>query len=448
MNSKDKISSQEIVDLVASKASVSKRAAEEFLKMMITTIEDALLAGESVKIKGFGTFKLQWNEPRKSVNVQTGEDIVIEGYYKVGFAPDSSLKNLVNEPFAHLEPVTLDDDGEPKIEVVNESEEEIPEPLRIFTEQAFEIKNILSEINALSGDSNDDDGDVNDQDDFHYEIDTFDEDDEESESLVEEVVEEVVKPEVVEMKEDEPEVVEEPKVVNEVEAATEENKVVAEEVEPLAEIKEDVVEENISIQEATLPTDNSALESDSSAFLENVKPIRKKKRWLVPVIVLVVVGVVAALYFVYPPVTEFGNETYATVKDNVSKWLTSENRNMDEIEAVVIPKDTTEMDSVAIEPVVDSLQILFDTPRVYPEFIASATITKGSRLAWLSKKYYGLSDFWVYIYEANRDRFEDPDKIPEGALIHIPKLDPRLIDASNPRCVENAKKLHDLYVKR
>ncbi len=448
MNSKEKISSQEIVDLVASKASVSKRAAEEFLKMMITTIEDALLAGESVKVKGFGTFKLQWNEPRKSVNVQTGEDIIIEGYYKVGFVPDSSLKDLVNEPFAHLEPVTLDDDGEPKIAAASESEEEIPEPLRIFTEQAFEIKNILSEINALSGDSSDDDGDVNDQDDFHYEIDTFevDEDDEESESI-DEVVEETVKPEVVETKEDEPEIVEEPKVTI-VEAVAEESKIVTEEVEPLTEIKEDAVEEEITVQETPIKTDSSALESDSSAFLENVKPIKKKKHWFVPVIILVLVGIVAALYFVYPPVNEFGNETYTTVKDNVSKWLTPENKNLDEIEAVVIPKDTTEIDSVAIEPVVDSLQILFDTPRVYPEFIASATITKGSRLAWLSKKYYGLSDFWVYIYEANRDRFEDPDKIPEGSLIHIPKLDPRLIDASNPRCVENAKKLHDLYVKR
>lgn len=78
--SKEKISSQEITDLLASKASVSKRAAEEFLKVMIATAEDALLAGEVVKIKNFGTFKLLWNEPRKSVNVQTGEEIMLAGY--------------------------------------------------------------------------------------------------------------------------------------------------------------------------------------------------------------------------------------------------------------------------------------------------------------------------------------------------------------------------------
>ena len=103
---KEKISSQEIIDLVASKASVSKRAAEEFLKVMIASVEEALLAGEVVKIKNFGTFKLQWNEPRKSVNIQTGEEIMLIGYYKVVFIPDAVLKEQVNEPFAHLEPAT------------------------------------------------------------------------------------------------------------------------------------------------------------------------------------------------------------------------------------------------------------------------------------------------------------------------------------------------------
>ena len=81
---KEKISSQEIIDLVASKASVSKRAAEEFLKVMIATVEEALLGGDVVKIKNFGTFKLQWNESRKSVNVQTGEEITLLAGYREG----------------------------------------------------------------------------------------------------------------------------------------------------------------------------------------------------------------------------------------------------------------------------------------------------------------------------------------------------------------------------
>ena len=57
---KDKISSQEIIELLASKVSISRRASEEFLKVLIASVEDALLAGDIVKIKNFGTFKLHW----------------------------------------------------------------------------------------------------------------------------------------------------------------------------------------------------------------------------------------------------------------------------------------------------------------------------------------------------------------------------------------------------
>ena len=66
----------------------------------------------------------------------------------------------------------------------------------------------------------------------------------------------------------------------------------------------------------------------------------------------------------------------------------------------------------------------------------------------MGKKYYGLKDFWVYIYEANREKVSDPDKIPSGTIIYIPKLDSRLIDKENQRCIDKAKELHDLYVKK
>jgi len=82
------------------------------------------------------------------VNVQTGEEIILDGYHKVTFTPDSNLKDVVNEPFAHLEPIELDAKNEPVKESV--PQDEAFDPLRIFNEQASEIKDILSEINALS----------------------------------------------------------------------------------------------------------------------------------------------------------------------------------------------------------------------------------------------------------------------------------------------------------
>ncbi|OIP84255.1 MAG: hypothetical protein AUK44_03150 [Porphyromonadaceae bacterium CG2_30_38_12] len=147
--SKDKVSSHEMVEMVAAKLSVNKSVAEEFLKSLFAEIEQNLLNGEPVKIKDLGTFKLQWNEPRKSVNVQTGEVFTIEGYNKVVFIPEADLKQQVNEPFAHLEAITLEQNTIPVTEIEPENPEKL-DSLRNITEQATEIKDILLEIKALS----------------------------------------------------------------------------------------------------------------------------------------------------------------------------------------------------------------------------------------------------------------------------------------------------------
>ena len=513
MNSKEKISSQEIIDLVATKASVSKRAAEEFLKVMIATIEEALLAGETVKVKGFGTFKLQWNAPRKSVNVQTGEDFIIDGYYKVNFAPERSLKDLVNEPFAHLEPVLLDGEVgvEPEKEVISEkiarnnevkesdsvlikeSEKEadlleviddLPEPLRIFSEQAAEIKDILSEINALSAVSKSGSVEESTVEDFHYEVDTFEIDEEKPEQKdeltgeevvvgedeTEEVDDEVEEDENEDVEEDDEEVVveniqaEKPEIESELELEA------ITEVESESEIEENTEDSNIletTVDNSIEVSQNEEYETQPASNYTPTKVAQKttnkKKLWFIPLASIVVIGILVVLYLSIPTTNQSENvftkkiensninfkSFFSELYHKASDWLTiNKKQPVQNTQTIVIPKDTNSVDALNEEQSKDSLQILFDTPRVYPEYIASEQITNGSRLAWMSKKYYGLSDFWVYIYEANKDRFDDPDKIPVGALIRIPKLDPRLIDSSNPRCVDYAKKLHDEYVKR
>lgn len=455
---KDKISSQEIIDLVATKASVSKRAAEEFLKVMIATIEDALLAGEVVKIKNFGTFKLQWNEPRKSVNVQTGEDILIEGYHKVGFTPDSTLKELINEPFAHLEPVQLDGDVEQKVEIVDE---DIPEPLRIFTEQASEIKNLISEINALSASKKQEEakGEIEEQAETHIE----DEDDLLPIEEDEEIDDHEVESEIIDEEKEEDVQIEE-KIIEDYEFEQTEK-----ENADYFDIKDEETSiEPVSIEETiSEPVRETAQDVSSKPVVEKAKPLKRKSRRkslrVILILFLILFGF-TTLYVLFPPATNLGDKAvaklkliYIDVRDNfsvthmlndVTKWVSPKTEELPKVETVVIPKDSIVSDSLVIEQPVDSLQILFDSPRVYPEFIASERIVKGSRLARMSQRYYGTSDFWVYIYEANMDRFEDPDQIPTGSLIRIPKLDPRLIDASNPRCINKAKELHDLYVKR
>jgi outer membrane protein OmpA-like peptidoglycan-associated protein len=85
--------------------------------------------------------------------------------------------------------------------------------------------------------------------------------------------------------------------------------------------------------------------------------------------------------------------------------------------------------------------------RVYNQFIATIEMEKGSRLTLISKKYYGARDFWVYIYEANKEIIPNPDIVEIGTKIRVPKLPTTLIDVNNPACMEKARALHDLYVK-
>jgi nucleoid DNA-binding protein/nucleoid-associated protein YgaU len=99
---------QDLVDQLAEAGNIKKKEAEEFLREFFKASEDALFRGESVKISSLGTFKLIKVDARKSVNVATGEEIEIKEHYKLSFIPDTDLKEIVNKPYSHLEPVELD----------------------------------------------------------------------------------------------------------------------------------------------------------------------------------------------------------------------------------------------------------------------------------------------------------------------------------------------------
>ena len=63
-----------------------------------------------------------------------------------------------------------------------------------------------------------------------------------------------------------------------------------------------------------------------------------------------------------------------------------------------------------------------DQKAKYEELLLTEEITEGSRLAWISRKYYGHPDYWPYLYDANRDRIDDPSNVPVGTQIRVPKL--------------------------
>lgn len=104
-----KISIYDIARILIEKNGLTKSEAEQFVAAAFDIIQEGLERDSLVKVKGLGTFKIIGVEARESVNVNTGERVLIESHGKVTFTPDSVMKELVNKPFSQFETVVLND---------------------------------------------------------------------------------------------------------------------------------------------------------------------------------------------------------------------------------------------------------------------------------------------------------------------------------------------------
>ncbi|WP_238405812.1 HU family DNA-binding protein [Segatella copri] len=143
---------------LAEKTGISQQDAELFIRKMFDVVNEGLQADKQVKMKWLGTFKVTSVKDRESVDVNTGERIVIEGRDKISFTPDTILKEIINKPFAQFETVVVNDGVEfDEIDRKFEAEEqlaenqqmdeaeEIPEPL-----DGSETSEETSEANGIS----------------------------------------------------------------------------------------------------------------------------------------------------------------------------------------------------------------------------------------------------------------------------------------------------------
>lgn len=105
----NKISIYDIAVTLVEKNGLTKSESEQFVAAMFDVIQEGLEKDGLVKIKGLGTFKIIDVDARESVNVNTGERVVIESHGKVTFTPDAVMKELVNKPFSLFETVVLND---------------------------------------------------------------------------------------------------------------------------------------------------------------------------------------------------------------------------------------------------------------------------------------------------------------------------------------------------
>lgn len=438
-----KITNSNILSTFRKQIGISKADEMAFAEAFQTIFEEALLQDKILKISGLGTFKLIPVESRKSVNVNTGEEIEIAGHYKLTFTPDALLKDKVNEPLSHLETVELDAD------VVIENQEEIKndtsqkdlveesqniasqqdDPLQKLAEQALELKDILADIQGFGG------------------LDKgFDEEKIEKEQVEEAIVEvENINEEIV------------------VEEVVEEQQEEIKSEEPQVAIADTPIVEDTPKMQVSDSASVSGQDIINAINKEDSLPGSKHSKGWILVAVVLFLGIIGLLvyqnldFFAPTVVAEVDTTIIADVEEEpveviitpVEDSISNSDVEIDSIETIEShnPIDTIVVDKTS--PIYsEQFSDIFNRKREYIEFIDTVVLNEGSRLTWISLKQYGHKDYWVYIYEANRDIVKNPNAIKIGTKLRIPKLAPELIDTTNPETIEYARYLHDVYVRR
>ena len=366
----DKLSWSELRRALAQRANISEKDANAFLTAFNAQLLEALKTEKQVKINGLGTFKLQAVAPRKSVDVTTGNEITIEGYNKVSFVPEAGVKELVEKVEAGEAVEALD-------------------PIQKLGAQADEIVDILGDLGELP-----------------------------KEEKAEEPVEEAAP--VEEPKAEEPveetAPVEEPKA----EEPVEEEPIVAEPV--IAEVPAEEPKEEEPVVEEPVAEEQK---EEEEPLIVSEKPAKKKNYFLrallISFIILLILCVVG-YFFLRKQVCEW----FDILKEKVEKieLFNKCSAPSEEAKAAAAEDELVlEVPEEAAEQVAESEAPKAEVQKAkYEELLLTEEITEGSRLAWISRKYYGHPDYWPYLYDANRDRIDDPSNVPVGTQIRVPKL--------------------------
>ena len=412
----NKLNSGNLRQAIVDRTDATEREAALFLRVLVEQITEGLRSGEQIKINGLGTFRLQEMAPRKSVNVNTGEPIVIPGYTKVVFTPEVSMREMV-EKNKSVTPI-LNLNGQAPSPTVNE---DALSPLEKLGRQADEIVDILADLGQ--------DPRMRSQaaeESAPAEVDTADA------VAPEEVAEEPVSEEVVE------EVVAEETITEEVaEEETAEEKVEEEVPEPAIEptTEEPITEPTVE------PIAAPAKEESVAAPVEPIAPKEgkagKRRRyhfWRDTLICVVCLLVVLAGGFLF-------------LRGAMANW----------IDSLVAKSETVVADTVVAMPATPAAELLTEDTvavvnepehPVYQQFITTEEIREGSRLTWLAYRYYGNKDLWVYIYDANKDHLDNPNDIRVGTPIRIPRLTTEQQDTTLQATHEVMQRLKENAINR
>ena len=115
---------------------------------------------------------------------------------------------------------------------------------------------------------------------------------------------------------------------------------------------------------------------------------------------------------------------YFFLRSQLSGWIEELVNGAPQTEVVVndVPKEVEQPQKEKIPEIAKEPEKPIENIRVYKEWLLTEQITQGSRLTWIAKKHYGSKIYWVYLYDANKDRIMNPGRIAVGTPIRVPKL--------------------------
>lgn len=439
----ERLTIQDLTDLLAAKHSMTKKDAEAFVKEFFLLIEQALENEKTVKIKGLGTFKLIDVDSRESVNVNTGERFQIKGHTKVSFSPDTNLRDTINKPFAHFETVVLNENTILEDTPIEDTEEEEVEE----ETSAQTVLNEVGEGTALLVTE-----EYESTDDELSEKELIQEEQITAQPSVKDSIEESV---IIENVSTVEESIEPSSHVGLKETSTETD--IEEKVEQLKD--EEVPEEEVAIaeQEPAVPIIPSAKkETIKPVKLEQVSQPTSKKTasvkekspipYLIAVIVIVLLLCGGVILFIYypdlfssspdknaldmPPITTQPVQPETQLSDTIEQKDTIKEITPD------APKVVTPTSPVAQkEGTVPAKAEPQPAPRqpATSVYLDSAsykitgtktkyTIKEGETLTKVSLRFYGTKAMWPYIVKHNPKAIKNPNNVPYGTIIEIPEL--------------------------
>lgn len=447
----NKITFPELVEQVAQYANTSKRMSELFLKELFATISQSLIDGESVKVKGIGTFKLTEVSARKSVDVNTGEEIEIPGHKKLSFAPDKSMAEAINQPFMHFETEILDDDvTDAQLAAIDAEEKAASNEDSAAEPQEQEQPPVFVAPTA------------DDEPAQAEPVAEETENDADAEADAEETPAPSSEPEPAvepQLSAEEPEPVEESEPLAEAPAPEPAEEIApaesaVQEPEPeLSEAEPESVEVATEADDAAVPVPEDGLTEERVS--QEIDKRKITRRSLFEGFVVGVVTTLIVTFFAYrlyltkgynkeaepaveQPIAQGElTDTVADAQPALAQTDAEAKAEQQKAEAEQQQKAAEEKKKAEEE----------QKKKAEAEKAAAApagggttdTIRSGTNLYRMSRKHYGSDKYWVYIYEENKAKYPNPNAIPVGAVLRVPRLEKYGVKAGDAAGLKAAK---------